>query len=131
MRRELICKELSYIICGILFDVHNELGKYCNEKQYGDLLERKLSEKRIKFIRELNIPISFEGEKSNRNRVDFIIEDKIIIELKCVRAIGKNEYYQVRRYLQALNKKLGLIVNFRERYLKPRRILNSEITTNY
>ena len=127
MKQEIIYKDLSYDINKLLFETHNELGKYCNEKQYGDLLEKKLKENNIKYEREKNIPISFDGEKPNRNRIDFIIEDKIIIELKCRRIIGREEYYQTQRYLKAFGKKLGLIVNFRDKYLKPKRILNSEI----
>ena len=42
MKQDLIYKKLSYEITGILFEIHNELGRYCNEKQYGDILETKL-----------------------------------------------------------------------------------------
>ena len=126
MKQELIYKDLSYDITGLLFETHNELGIYCNEKQFGDLFEKKLKSRCIKYEREKIIPISFEGEKFNRNRVDFIIEDKIIIELKCKRGIERKDYYQVRRYLKAFNKKLGIIVNIRDRFLKPKRVLNSE-----
>jgi hypothetical protein len=44
MKQEIIYKELSYEITGVLFDVHNELGRYCNEEQRGDLIEKKLEE---------------------------------------------------------------------------------------
>ena len=47
--------ELSYIITGILFGVHNELGQFAREKQYGDLIERKLEESKIEYKREINI----------------------------------------------------------------------------
>ena len=56
--------------------------------------------------------------------MDFIIEDKIIIELKAKPFITKNDYYQTRRYLELLNLELGIIVDFRQKYLKPKRILN-------
>lgn len=124
MKRELIYPELSYKLTGLLFSVHNELGEYCNERQYCDKFEIKLKENDLKYEREKILPPSFKGENVNRNRVDFLIEDKIIIEVKCKRVIDRNDYYQVKRYLVALNKELGFIVNFREKYLKPRRILN-------
>lgn len=126
MKQELIYKDLSYEITGILFDVHNELGRFCNEKQCGDLLEKKLIENKIKYEREKILPISFEGEQSRRNRIDFIIEDKVVLELKCKRCIERNDFYQVKRYLTAMNMKLGLVVNFRDKYLKTKRILNSQ-----
>jgi GxxExxY protein len=123
MKQDLVFPELSYEISGLLFEVHNELGRYCGEKQYGDLLENKLQKNKILYERERVLPASFEGEQS-RNRVDFLIEDKIIIELKCKRINERNDFYQLKRYLIALRKRLGLLVNFRERYLKPKRVLN-------
>jgi len=126
MKRELVYKELSYKIQGLLFEVHNELGRFCNEKQCGDLFEKKLISNNIPYQREAVLPKSFYGEKSGRNRIDFIIDDKIVIEFKCKRVINREDYNQVRRYLKALNKKLGLIVNFNDKFLKPRSVLNSE-----
>lgn len=113
---KLIFPKLSYIITGILYDVHNALGRYSREKQYCDLIEIKL--------KELKIPFKREHTKNNTgNRVDFLIDDKIILEIKAKKFILKEDYYQLQRYLQSLNKKLGLIVNFRNRYLKPKRII--------
>lgn len=128
MKQDIIYKELSYIVTGLLFEVHNELGRYCNEKQYGDLFESKLKEKGIDYKREQTIPKSFAGEQDGRNRIDFIVYNKIILEFKCKRLIDRECFYQTKRYLKAYNKKLGLIVNFREKYLKPKRVLNSEVT---
>lgn len=63
---------------GVLFNVHTEVGQYGREKQYGDVLERILKEKNIRFEREVRI-----GDSGNI--LDFIIEEKILLELK----IGK------------------------------------------
>ena len=53
----IIHKELSYKVTGLLFTVHNKLGKYCREKQYGDALEQLLKENNLKFIREKELPV--------------------------------------------------------------------------
>ncbi|MFH1428009.1 MAG: GxxExxY protein [Patescibacteria group bacterium] len=126
MKQKLVYPELSYEITGLLFEVHNELGRHCNEKQYGDLFEKYLKKNNIKYLREKIIPQSFNGEKNGRNRVDFEIENKIIIEFKCKRVIERKDFYQMQRYLKSAKNKLGLIVNFREKYLRPKRVLNSE-----
>jgi GxxExxY protein len=123
---KLIYPELSYKINGILYEVHNRYGRFLNEKQYGDAVEKLLSENNIKYEREKKLPKFFDGENERRNMVDFLIEDKILLELKDKRIINREDYYQVRRYLESLNLKLGILVNFRERYLKSRRILNSK-----
>lgn len=122
---KVIYPELSYEIVGILYAVHNEKGRYCNEKQCADLVEQKLKEHGYSYKREMVLDQYFVGEKPGRHRIDFLIEDKIILEIKCKRVLEREDYYQVKRYLVVANKKLALLVNFRERYLRPRRILNS------
>jgi len=119
--------ELSYAITGILFQTHNELGRYCNEKQYGDRLEQLLKNSSTTYEREKVLPPSFAGEQDGRNKADFLIDDKIVLELKSKRLITKEDYYQTQRYLAALGKELGILVNFRQRYLTPKRVLNAHV----
>lgn|SRR3989344_4096060 len=114
-KTKLIHPELSYLITGICFDVHNKLGRFAREKQYADEIENCLRDKKIKYVRE--------NEGSNGNRHDFIIEGKIILELKAKPYILKADYNQTQRYLQMTRKELCLLVNFRSRYLKPSRIV--------
>lgn len=122
---KIIYPDLSFKINGILFKTHNNLGKFCSEKQYADFIEICLKESQLKYEREKVLPPSFEGEKEGRNKVDFLIENAVILELKSKKIITKDDYYQVKRYLTVLNKKLGILVNFRSAYIYPKRILNS------
>lgn len=124
INKNILYPELSYKICGLCFYVHNKLGRYRNEKQYADALEEILKENKIKNIREKSLPPSFEGEKNKRNIPDFIIEEKIVVDSKAKDFITKEDYFQMRRYLVSYNKELGLIINFRQKYLYPKRILS-------
>ncbi len=113
---KLIYPELSYILTGLCFEVHNQLGRYAREKQYGDLLEETLREIKIPYKREFRI-----GKSGNM--VDFFIDNRVVLELKAKPLILKEDYYQAQRYLQISNIKLALLVNFRNRYLKPIRVI--------
>jgi GxxExxY protein len=113
---KVIYPELSYAITGILFETQNELGNFAREKQYGDLIEQKLKERNISYKREVSI-------SNSGNVLDFLIDNKIILELKSVRIFTKENYRQIQNYLQSTGLKLGLLVNFRSKYLKPERIV--------
>ena len=122
--KKLLYPELSYSICGLCFKVQNSLGRFRSEKQYGDALEELLKENKIPYNREVRLEASFTGERSGRNIVDFIVDDKVILELKAKRLLLKDDYFQVKRYLVSCNKELGILVNFRQKVLTPKRILN-------
>src|SRR3989344_6594992 len=116
VNEKVIHPELSYQITGILFSVHNELGPYAREKQYGDLIEQKLKESKISYNREFGIG-------NSGNVLDFVIDKKIILELKVTRIITREHYRQIQNYLQQTRINLGLLINFRDKYIKPKRII--------
>jgi hypothetical protein len=78
---KVVYAKLSFIIVGVCFDVHNQLGRYCREKQYGDLVEEILTERGIPFLREVVI-------NNTGNIVDYIVDGKIILELKTKKGIA-------------------------------------------
>jgi len=121
MVKNLIYPELSYKLTGILFSVHNRLGRYCREKQYQDLVALLLKQGGLKYEREKELSLS---SQIKGNRVDFVIEDKILLDCKAKPFITRQDYYQMMRYLRASKKRLGLVVNFRNKYLRPKRIAN-------
>lgn len=126
MQQKILYPELSYQITGLCFKIHNELGRFAKEKQYCDRLEQLLNRVNLKYQREIKLEFN-SSDSSNSvggNIADFMIEGLIVIECKAKRFITKDDYYQTQRYLAAVNLKLGLIINFRDRYLKPKRIIN-------
>ena len=123
---DLVYKDLSYKIVGLCFKVHNKLDRYCREKQYADCLENELKNANISYLREIDTQ-NISDESIKGNRLDFLIENKVVLEIKAKDLITKQDYYQVRRYLESSGLKLGIIVNFSRRLLYPKRILNSNV----
>lgn len=128
---KVIYPELSYKLVGILYEVHKELGMYAREKQYGDFIEKRFKESKLPYEREISI-------SNTGNILDFLVEDKIVLELKSVREISKECYRQLQNYLQQSGIKLEILVNFRTPHLRPTRIirvdnpsLNSHINSQY
>lgn len=118
IKKEFLFGYITYKINGLLYSVHNELGRFAREKQYSDLFEQKLKDSGINYKRELKVADS-------GNIIDFLIDDKIVIEFKSKPFLLKEDYFQTQRYLQSLNLELGILVNFRTKYLQPKRILRS------
>lgn len=121
MKRELIYGDLTYDINKVIFSVHNELGPYAREKQYSDLAALKFQQLGIKFLREVSIG-------SSKNIVDGIVDDKVLLEFKAKRILTKEDYYQTQRYLQESKLRLAILVNFRDKYVKPKRIVRIDKT---
>lgn len=117
--------ELSYKIVGLLYELHNALGRYCQEKQYADGLEILLKEACLPYEREYRIEHALSAISPTRNKVDFLIDGKIIVEMKAKQMLTKEDYFQAQRYLKNTNLELALLVNFRFPQLKVKRILNS------
>lgn len=127
---QIIYPKLSYVITGLCFKAHAQLGRFCRERQYADKLEELFQEKRIGYKREFEL-ISLYSDSPKGNKIDFIIDDKIIVDLKAKKFITKEDYFQMQRYLKAASLKLGLIVNFRANFLKPKRVINSDYDSHH
>ncbi len=122
---ELVEKDLSYKITGICFKVHNEHGRFLTEKQYCDALANELLNSGILFVREPSLDTSDRVIKIGRP--DFVIEEKIILDAKAKKFVTKEDYEQMMKYLTLTKKRLGLIVNFHNTYLRPKRVLNYKL----
>ena len=119
----IIEKELSYKIMGILFEVHNKLGGEYQEKYYQRAVAKALREKKTFFKEQIPIDLKFKEEKIGKYFLDFLIEGKIILEIKAVPRLKPIYFRQVRAYLKAKNLELGILANFRGKKLTYKRIL--------
>ncbi len=121
MEKEEIEKLINKII-GCCIDVHKELGPGFLESIYHKALEIRFAEEEIKFESEKEISVSFHKKFVGLHRLDFLVEKEIVLELKTVKEIHKKYYAQVRSYLKAVNKDIGLLINFSDFKLDPRRV---------
>lgn len=123
-KEDLIYPELCYKLVGILFEVYNDLGYGHAEKVYQKAVSVALKKAELKFSEQKYYALMFKGEKIGSGFFDFLVEDKIIIELKRGDRFVKAHMEQVYEYLISNNLKLGLLVYFTPRKLHYKRIIN-------
>ncbi|WP_210150281.1 GxxExxY protein [Chryseobacterium scophthalmum] len=105
--------ELSYIIRRCIFNVYNTLGPGLLESVYQKILVYELQENGLNIKSELLLPVKYNDKLFDVNfRIDILVEDKVILELKSVKSIEDIHYKQLNTYLKLSNKKLGLLINF-------------------
>ncbi len=105
--------ELTYEIRGAIFDVYNELGPGLLESVYEEALVFELQQRGLKVERQLEVPIRYKGQELKTPlRLDLLIENTIIVELKSVEEMKPVFAKQLLTYLRLLDKRVGLLVNF-------------------
>lgn len=109
----LIFKDESYSIMGCAFEVYKTLSHGFLEAVYQEAFELELKERNIPYLREVELPIFYKNKKLEKTyRADFVCFGKIIVELKAVRELDKDNISQVYNYLSATGFQLGLLLNF-------------------
>ena len=121
---DLIYKDESYQIIGVCFEVHNNLGAGFLEIVYKDALEYEFRKAGIPFEREKKFEVNYKGViLPHKFYADFVIFDKIILEVKSVSGIADEFIAQSINYLKVSNSKLALLVNFGELKLNYKRLV--------
>lgn len=119
----LLYQELTNRILKACYTVHNELGCGFLEKVYQESLEVQLSEMDIPFEREKHLPITYHGKVLECDYIaDFVVDNKVIIELKAVTEMSPIFEAQTINYLRATGIKVGLLINFGIRQIQIKRL---------
>ena len=121
---DLLYPELSYDIIGCAYKVMDELGKGHMEKIYQKALAVAFKLKGLKYKEQVHYSIKFENEVVGKGFLDFLVEDKIIVELKKEENFSKANIDQVLNYLKMSSLELGILINFTHDGLKFKRIVN-------
>lgn len=116
--------ELSNKIIGIAIEVHKTIGPGFVEKIYERALAYEFQKRKIKFANQKVIRVRYKEIELGDQRIDFLIKNEIILELKAVSQIDELHIAQMLSYLKATNKKLGLILNFAKPTLEIKRVIN-------
>ena len=119
--------EISYEIRGAIFDVYNELGPGLLESVYEEALAFELQQRGLEVARQVEVPILYKGNSLKTSlRLDLLVENQVIVELKSVEEMKPVFAKQLLTYLRLLDKRLGLLVNFNTSNLREsvRRIVN-------
>lgn len=106
--------EISYKIRGAIFNVYNNLGPGLLESAYEIALRIELEKLGCKVQTQVCLPIVYEGVTiPNAYRIDMLVDDKVIVELKAVATVQEVFFSQLMTYLKLTGKKLGILVNFK------------------
>jgi GxxExxY protein len=117
-------EELSKKIIGAAIEVHRELGPGFLENIYEEALKLELSEHRLHYDNQKEIKIMYLGVEIGTHRLDLLVENKIIVELKAVKEFADIHFAQLRSYLKATGLKVGLLLNFAKPALEIKRVVN-------
>ncbi|MFN8282001.1 MAG: GxxExxY protein [Chitinophagales bacterium] len=123
--------DLAYKVIGIAIDIHNSLGPGLLESAYQECLFYKISKEGLKIEKEKAMPLIYEEVKLDCGyRIDLLVENKLVIEIKSVDALNDIHLAQTLTYLKLGNYKLGLLINFNTVLLKSgiKRIINGNPT---
>lgn len=123
-RQDLIYPELSYKLVGLAYNVHNQLGHGHLEKIYQKAYAKELKEANIEFREQAPYKVIYKKEVIGNNYLDFLIEGKIIIELKRSDFHSKKYIDQISNYIKVSNLKLALLINFTTNGVRIKRIVN-------
>ena len=119
----LIEQKLTHQKIGIVFEAQNKLGNLLQEKYYQRAIARLLTRERIKFNQEKPVNILLDGQKIGHYKVDFVIEDRVILEIKTTDIALSTYHHQILSYMKQLQVRVGLLANFRQPKLQIKRLL--------
>ena len=116
----------TYKIIGAAMEVHKELGSGFLEAVYQEALERELNYRKIPHKSQPQVRIEYKGEPLEKKyEPDLICYDAVIVEIKAMNKLSRNEHAQIINYLKATKLKVGLLINFGSKSLEHKRFVNN------
>ena len=123
-------EDLTHKIIGCAMKVHTILGSGFQEVIYQRALSIEMEKQGLKFGRELQMTIFYDGVEIGTRRVDFFVDEKIMVELKAVALLDDLHLAQITNYLEAYNLPIGLLINFGSKSMTFKRVYNTKHPDN-
>ena len=117
-QKEFPLKDITEQIIAWAIEVYKTLGPGLLESVYEEALACGFELRRICFERQKEIGLKYKGREIGKHRIDFLVKSLVIVELKAVVSINKIHEAQILTYLKAMDKRIGLLLNFNEERLK-------------
>lgn len=124
MTKEIIHKDLSYKIIGIVYKVYNNLGYGYQEKYYKQAIALELAKEKLAYLQEKEIKLFYENKQIGKYFIDFVVENKIVLEIKVANRFYARDVKQILGYLKSEKLKLGILVLIAPVGIKYKRIIN-------
>jgi GxxExxY protein len=118
--------DITRKIIGCAMQVQTILGNGFQEVIYQRALEIEMAEQRLNFVREMEMPIFYKQQQIGTRRVDFFVEELIMVELKAIILLEDVHLAQAINYLEAYNMEIGLLLNFGSKSLTFKRLFNKK-----
>ena len=125
MKEEYKYSGITEKIIGCAMKVHRTLGNGFQEVIYQRALAIEMKKQGLEFSREKEMTIFYEGQEIGTRRVDFFVENKIMVELKALTQLEDVHMAQAINYLEAYSMEIGLLINFGSKSLQFKRLINS------
>jgi GxxExxY protein len=120
-------EDLTHSIIGCGMKVHSQLGFGFQELHYQRALALEFNENGIAFSREVEMEIYYGEKLIGKRRVDFLVENKIVVELKARSQLEPAHFVQAMNYLEAMKLEIGLLINFGAKSLEFKRLHNKKM----
>ncbi|HEX8329723.1 MAG TPA: GxxExxY protein [Hymenobacter sp.] len=121
--------ERTHKIVGCAMAVHRMLGNGFQEVIYQRSLAIEMEQAGLRFAREMEMPIFYKGVDVGTRRVDFLVEEVVLVELKALSGLNQSNFAQIINYLEAYRLEVGLLINFGETSLRHKRFIKSQPRT--
>lgn len=116
--KEYPARAITEKIISSAMEVHSALGPGLLESIYESALAREFELRGVLYQRQKEVCLRYKGREIGNHRIDYLIEDQVVVELKAVESLNRIHAAQLLTYLKVMDKKIGLLINFNVEYLK-------------